>query len=52
MTEFKAIRLVDDEYSGSNHETSMKLKPEFNWFLSEEFNQLVTDLNLQIIANI
>ena len=40
MTEFKAIGLVDEEYSGSNHELSMKLKREFNWFLSEEFNQI------------
>jgi hypothetical protein len=40
MTEFKAIRLVDEDVSGSNHELSMKLKPEFNWFLSEEFRQV------------
>jgi hypothetical protein len=40
MTEFKAIGLVDEEYSGSSHELSMKLKPEFNWFLGEEFNQV------------
>jgi len=40
MTEFKSIGLVDEEYSGSSHELSIKLKPEFNWFLSEEFNQI------------
>jgi AAA lid domain len=40
MTEFKVIGLVDEEYSGSSHELSMKLKPEFNWFLGEEFNQV------------
>jgi hypothetical protein len=40
MTEFKAIGLVDEEYSGSNHELSIKLKPEFNWFLGEEFKQI------------
>jgi hypothetical protein len=40
MTEFVAIHLVDDEYTGANHERSIKLRPEFKWFLSEEFNQL------------
>ena len=40
MIEFKAIRLVDEEDSGSNHELSIKLKPEFSWFLGEEFNQI------------
>jgi hypothetical protein len=40
MTEFKVIGLVDEEYLGSNHELSIKLKPEFNWFLGEEFNQI------------
>lgn len=40
MTEFKAIGLVDEENSGSNHELSIRLKQEFNWFLSEEFNQI------------
>jgi hypothetical protein len=40
MIEFKAIGLVDEESSGSSHENSMKLKPEFDWFLGEEFNQL------------
>jgi hypothetical protein len=40
MTEFKAIRLVDEEDSGSNHELSMKLKPEFSWFLGQEFNEI------------
>jgi hypothetical protein len=40
MTEFKAIGLVDEEYSGSSHELSMKLKSEFNWFLGKEFNQI------------
>ena len=43
MTEFKAIGLVDEENSGSNHELSIRLKPEFNWFLSEEFNQIRED---------
>ncbi len=43
MTEFKAIGLVDEENSGSNHELSIKLKPEFDWFLSEEFNQIRED---------
>jgi hypothetical protein len=40
MTEFKAIGLVNEEDSGSNHELSIRLKPEFSWFLSEEFNQI------------
>ena len=40
MTEFKAIGLVDEESSGSNHELSIRLKPEFNWFLGEEFKQI------------
>jgi hypothetical protein len=40
MTEFKAIGLVNEEDSGSNHELSIRLKPEFDWFLSEEFNQI------------
>jgi hypothetical protein len=40
MTEFVAIHLVDDEFSGSNHERSIRLRPEFNWFLTEEFDQL------------
>lgn len=40
MTEFKAIGLVDEEYTGSNHELSMRLKDKFNWFLSEEFDQI------------
>ncbi|MFZ0328862.1 MAG: hypothetical protein WBP64_21150 [Nitrososphaeraceae archaeon] len=43
MTEFKAIGLVDEEDLGSNHELSIKLKPEFNWFLGEEFNQIRED---------
>ena len=40
MTEFKAIGLVNEEDSGSNHELSIRLKPEFDWFLGEEFNQI------------
>jgi hypothetical protein len=40
MTEFKAIGLVDEEYTGSNHELSMKLVDKFNWFLGEEFNHI------------
>ena len=40
MTEFKAIGLVDEEYLGSNYELSIKLKCEFDWFLSKEFNQI------------
>jgi hypothetical protein len=40
MTEFKAIRLVNEENSGSNHELSIKLRQEFDWFLGEEFNQI------------
>jgi hypothetical protein len=41
MTEFKAIRLIDEpEYSGSSHELSIKLREEFNWFLGEEFNKV------------
>ena len=40
MTEFKAIGLVDEENSGSNHVLCIKLKPEFKWFLSEEFDQI------------
>jgi hypothetical protein len=40
MVEFKAIHLVDEEESGSNHEKSIRLRPEFNWFLSQEFDQL------------
>jgi hypothetical protein len=43
MTEFKAIGLVDEEDSCSNHELSIRLKPEFDWFLSEEFNQIRED---------
>ena len=43
MTEFKAIGLVNEEDSGSNHELSIRLKPEFDWFLSEEFNQIRED---------
>lgn len=40
MTEFKVIGLVDEEYLGSNHELSIKLKPVFNWFLGEEFTTI------------
>jgi len=40
MTEFKAIGLVDEENLGSNHELSIKLKSEFDWFLGEEFTQI------------
>jgi len=40
MMEFKAIGLVDEEYSGSSHEKSIKLKKEFDWFLGDEFKQL------------
>ena len=43
MTEFKAIGLVDEEYLGSNHELSIKLKPEFDWFLGEEFTKIRGD---------
>jgi hypothetical protein len=43
MTEFKAIGLVNEEDSGSNHELSIRLKPEFDWFLGEEFNQIRED---------
>ena len=31
---------MDEEYSGSSHKMAIKLKPEFSWFLSEEFNQV------------
>jgi hypothetical protein len=40
MTEFKAIGLVDEEYSGSNNELSIKLKSDFNWSLGDEFKQI------------
>jgi hypothetical protein len=40
MLEFRAIGLVDEEYSGSSHELYIQLKPEFNWFLGEEIKQI------------
>jgi hypothetical protein len=40
MIEFKTIGLVNEEYSGSSHELYIELKPEFNWFLSEEFSKI------------
>jgi hypothetical protein len=40
MTEFKVIGLVDEENIGSSHELSIKLRHEFDWFLSEDFNQI------------
>ena len=40
MVEFRVIGLVDDEYSGSSHELYIKIKPEFEWFLSEEFDEI------------
>jgi hypothetical protein len=42
MTEFKALGLVDmgEAETGSEHITEIILKPEFNWFLSLEFQKL------------
>jgi hypothetical protein len=41
MTELKAVGLVDIEESPSQTEEKViRLKPEFDWFLSEEFNDL------------
>ena len=40
MIEFKAIGLVDSKEIGSSHVNEISLKPEFNWFLTEEFQKL------------
>lgn len=40
MTEFKAIGLVDGKDIGSSHINEITLKPEFDWFLTEEFQEL------------
>ena len=41
MTEFKAIGLVDMDKAGeSSHVTEIKLKPDFGWFLTSEFEKL------------
>jgi len=43
MTELKALGLVDmdgDRGEADNSEKDIRLKPEFSWFLSDEFLQL------------
>jgi hypothetical protein len=40
MAEFRAIGLVDTEDVGSSHVNEMTLKPEFDWFLTPEFQNL------------
>jgi hypothetical protein len=43
MIEFKAIGLVDNKDIGSSHVNEIALKPEFNWFLTAEFQKLRDD---------
>jgi hypothetical protein len=41
MEEFEALELVDKKSeSGSSHVNEITLKPEFDWFLTEEFQKL------------
>jgi hypothetical protein len=41
MAEIKAVRLVDEDWVGP--EKRVILRPEFNWFLSQEFGELSED---------
>jgi hypothetical protein len=43
MTELVAIGLVDNKETGSSHVNEITLKPEFDWFLTDEFQKLRDD---------
>jgi hypothetical protein len=42
MAELKAVELVDlEEFETQTEEKEITLKPEFDWFLTEEFQELL-----------